>query len=192
MLIFVFFMIIKGTQMKKSWILLLLFCSLLILPSCVDDTPLAAGEIDKQALLNNEITGYQWYSEIYNTYTVNDSLINELNKLYVPGKHSFILFGKPSCSCDAPQANTFAELVKVFDAMGIDEVKYKLFSITSTKSEQPYDDILKIETIPAYFVLKDGVPIYSINDTLMYDMTHATGPNNRRLTEEYLLDALKK
>lgn len=74
----------------------------------------------------------------------------------------------PSCSsCDSIIASP-VELIKTLDMAGVAESNYIIYSMTSTSAKHPFEDLLEINRLPAAFLFRDSVPVYSILDTLKF------------------------
>lgn len=165
--------------MKK--LLFVLVCSL-IFTACTDNTPPDVTLVTKTEMLSSKKIGYQWFNDAYTDYKPDTINSKNIKDKFNPLTHRFILFGKPGCSCGDLDAESFAQIVKTLDICGVPEDNIELFNIMDVKSKHPYSNILTIKKIPAYFVLKDNIPVYSIYDSLLKDM--AKGIQNK--TEYYL------
>lgn len=132
--------------------------------------------------------GYTWFNTEYELYQPDQTVIDQIKELYSIDDHDFLIFVQPSCSCPGTH-RLFPKFVKSMNISGIDESEYKIYSMSSTSTHTPYDTMLTINRLPAFFVLKNGQPIYSIIDTIDYNYLHDILYPNK--IEEYLLEALK-
>jgi len=169
---------------------ILILAALLIFSSCQDNTPAPAEQMTKEKLLTTPLPGYQWFSQSYKDYTPNDSIINLIKTTFDATKDTILLFSKPACSCGGDESETFAQLVKVFDKANIPETNYKIYSMSSVSSYQPYKNYFTLNILPAYMVTYQGVADYSIYDTVYIEKTKLH--SNVKSMEEYLLKAFEK
>jgi hypothetical protein len=169
---------------------ILILSALLVFSACQDNTPAPADQMTKQKLLTTPLPGYQWFYQTYTDYMPNDSIINLLKTKFDETKDTIIIFSKPACSCGDLEAESFAQLVKVFDLVGIPESNYKIYSMSSVKSSHPYSKRFVLNQLPAYIVTNSGTPIYSIYDTIFVEKTKPK-PDIKSM-EAYLLIAIEK
>lgn len=169
---------------------ILILSALLLFTACQDQTPAPAEEMTKTKLLSTPLPGYQWFYQIYTGYTANDSIINLIKSTFDSTKDTILIFSKPACSCGDDEAESFAELVKVFDLANIPESNYKIYSMSSIKSSHPYKNLFELNQLPTYIVTNSGLPVYSIYDTIFVEKTQEK-PNIKSM-EEYLLIAIQK
>jgi len=167
-------------MIMKNLLLLLIISFTFI--SCTDNTPPDVTLVTKEEMLSSKKIGFQWFNDTYMEYKPDTNNTINIKAKFNPLTHRFILFGKPGCSCGDLNAESFAQILKTLDICGVPEENIELFNIMDVKSKHPYSDILTIKKIPAYFVFKDNIPVYSIYDTLLKDM--AKGIQNK--TEFYL------
>ncbi len=174
--------------MKKNLIYLFALVLVMSLNSCVDNTPADATKVSKADLMASKITGFQWFNDVYKDYEEKTIFFDAMAE-NISNEHSFILFGKPSCSCDKNSAESYAKIVKILDSLGA-EGRYKLFVANSYKADHPYKGQCNINSLPAYFILKNGVAVYSVYDSLK---KYSTLPKeSKKEFEEYILEGLKK
>ncbi len=174
--------------MKKG--LIYLFAALLAVSftSCVDNTPAGAERIAKQDLIDGKVTGFQWFADAYEEYDEKVANFEEL-KTSINGEHSFILIGKPACSCDNYDAESLAAITKILDSLKVEE-RYELLIASSYKAAHPFEDKLTINDLPAYFILKNDEAVYSIYDSLL---KYSSLPDSlQKDLEDYILEGLKK
>jgi hypothetical protein len=137
------------------------------LVACQDPaTPVQDAVKVTKSELKNEI-GYTWFWGYYNLYEPKDSIMNLIPNYFIPDSEKFVVFIEPSCTC-RPTNESPADLIKVLDSANITESKYEIYSMSSKNSKHPYLGMMKIETLPAAFLFKNGKPVYSVLDSLKY------------------------
>lgn len=129
--------------------------------------------------------GFQWIPFRKEQYIPEKTVIDSLKKYYNTD-YSFYIFAKPSCTCEGPH-NDLAYFFTIMDSVGIDYSNSEIFAMNSINNIQPYDDIIEINDLPSFFVLKNNEVFYSIRDTLVYREEHSIDDT----LEEILLEALK-
>ncbi|MEI6091469.1 MAG: hypothetical protein WCR42_13525 [bacterium] len=169
---------------------ILILSALLLFSACQDNTPGPAEEMSKEKLLTTPLPGYQWFYSTYTNYTPNDSIMNLIKSTFDLTKDTIIIFSKPACSCGDIEAESFAQLVKIFDVAGIPESNYKIYSMSSIKSSHPYSKRFELNQLPTYIVTSSGTPVYSIYDTIFVE--EAKSEPYIKSIEAYLLLGLEK
>lgn len=161
--------------------------------SCVDETPPEADLESKSNLMARNVAGFQWFPDVYEEYTTNPAYAQDLLDSYQEGTHTFVVFGQPDCSCEDSDGEMFAKVTKVLDEMGVTEDQYELYIASSINGAHPYENKFAINTLPAFFVLKNEVAVYSILDSVYQRVINNDTLNPTSLImEAHLVDALKK
>jgi len=111
--------------------------------------------------------GYSWFNYEWRSYHPNDSLVGVIESSFDPSVHSFYIFMIPGCSCDSIIVSP-VELIKTLDNAGVTESDYFIYSMNSKESNHPFEDLLEINRLPAAYMFRDSLPVYSIIDTLNY------------------------
>lgn len=173
--------------MKK---LIIIIVSVILFTACQDNTPSPGVLMTKEKLLTVTMPGYQWFSQVYNDYIPNDSIINLIKSEFDPTQDTIYIYSKPACSCGDDEAESFAQLIKVLTVANIPEANYLIYSMSSVKSSQPYAKKFTLNQLPSYMVTYNGNAVYSIYDTVFVEKVKEL-PNIRSM-EAYLLSALKK
>lgn len=156
----------------------------IVFSSCTSTEEEEAIVLDIQKMREDYISGYDWFSFEYEDYTIKSAYLEDLKNNYDNSIHSFLIYSKPSCSC-GPEYRKTAQFIKVLDSIGVETNNIQLYSVGNNNYSHPYKDKITLNNIPAFIVLKNNVPVYSINDTIIQY-------NNARFIEDCLLDALKK
>lgn len=138
----------------------------------------------------NKMPGYGWFYEEYSKYQVDTNLLNEIRKFYNPSVHKILLFTMPSCSCPNLKYKRFPQFYKILQNVGISNDQIEFYSMSSIRSRHPYDSLLLITSLPSFYILKQNKPIYSITDTLDFNIYY--GKTYPIKLEELLLEGLKK
>jgi len=133
--------------------------------------------------------GFTWFSLTYNDYIVEADVMTQIRNKYDPQAHKIIVFAKPSCSCEGDH-KYFPRFMKILDSAGIDENHYEIYSTREITNKHPYMSVYKLNHLPEFVVMKNGLPVYSILDSLNYYA--AQGINYPKYLEEFLFEAMKK
>lgn len=172
--------------MKYS-IIIILTALFLFGASCNED-PVAADA--KQMTLSEiqNVPGFEWYANEKNEYMINQKWLDDIIEEFDPQLHSFLIYAVPSCNCEGKPL-LFPPFMKILEEAGITENYFEIYSMNSVDSKHPYSEKVRVNHLPAFYVMKDSVAVYSIIDTLIYQ-ENVEGKNP---TLEYLLSvALKK
>jgi thioredoxin-related protein len=155
----------------------------LILISCSENSTNVSAE--KMTVPELAITpGYTWFSYEYDNYKPDETVITDVKSKYSESEHTFLIFAKPSCSCPGKHKQT-PEFFKSLAEANISESKCEIYSLSSINTNHPYKDIITINELPTIIVLKNGVPVFSITDTI--NNMNITNPSNALTVEKSLL-----
>jgi hypothetical protein len=168
---------------------LLGFLVLFTLISACSDNPTNV-TAEKMSLPQLVITpGYTWFNYELDNYQPDSFIINEIKATYNSSEHSFIIFAKPSCSCPGKHKQS-PEFVKTLKQANIPIEKCEFYSMTSINNFHPLQESIVIKELPTIVVLKNGVPVFSVSDTL--NNINNANPNNAIKVEQSLLFGLQK
>ena len=147
-------------------ILIILFAMSLILTSCDDSTDVDTSTHQyKRAEISNQ-PGFLWVDAKAGTYQPNQDTINLLKSAFNSKEQKIVFYAKQACSCD-PSQYPFPHSLKIMDLMGLTDSNCEIYSIYSTKSDNPYKiSGLIINAIPSIFIYKNNVPVYSVVDSV--------------------------
>lgn len=165
---------------------ILLYISIfsLILISCEESKLKEEAYIIERNELETSV-GFDWFRQNYNEYTPKSDVITQISNSYADEK--FVVFVKPTCSCKGTQFD-FPRLVRTFDDSNIPVENYELWASAKEDYEHPYMSQLEIKDLPACFLFRNGVPVYSVLDTFNFRQS-----NNADLkVEEIVLESLGK
>jgi len=126
--------------------------------------------------------GFQWFESNVIAYNCDSNILTQLKTSYKPNKHSFLFFEAPACSCDSSQLVS-PYTMRILDQMQVDTAHYKFYIMENETKDHPYSSVIKLKRLPSIFLMVDGNPVYSINDTLKIN------PSDRSI-EKIILDAL--
>ncbi|GAB1370487.1 hypothetical protein MASR1M45_05480 [Candidatus Kapaibacterium sp.] len=159
-----------------------------IIASCSDTGNNVTAE--KMTIQQLAVTpGYTWFNFEFNQYTPDSFAITEIKKEYNADAHSFVIFAKPSCSCPGKHKQT-PEFVKTLDLSQIPMDKCQIYSMASVSNNHPFKGAIEIKELPTIVVLKNGVPVFSVTDTL--NSLNDNNPNNPMTIEQTLIMGLMK
>jgi len=165
--------------------LLLLFSIIsLLLISCEESKLKEEAYIIERNELETSV-GFDWFRQNYNDYQPIQTVTEMISASY-SGNEKFVIFVKPTCSCKGTQLD-FPSLVKTFDQSNLAVEKYEIWACAKEDYEHPYMSQLEIMDLPACYLFRDGVPVYSVLDTF-----NLRSNNNNLKIEEVVLEALEK
>lgn len=147
-------------------IILLTVVFALFMVSCENDESTKEAELITYSELLNQ-AGFEWFPTRYQEYQVNDSLITLISENYNSEEHEFVMFVKPSCGCEGTQ-EIFPAIVKILDEAGIDSEKYTFYAMGDEDFNHPYIESIDINDLPTCVTLKNGIPVYSMLDSLAF------------------------
>lgn len=136
-----------------------------------------------------DMPGYSWFDEEYTLYNVDQSKVSSILNNFNPATHRIVFFTRPSCSCPGSH-RAFPAIYKILETAQIPLEKMEFYSFSSISNKHKYDSLIVVNTLPAFYVFKNGVPVYSLMDTL-YVNTY----NNVQyplLYEDLIIEGLKK
>ncbi len=168
--------------MKKK-LLLMMIGIISISAACSEDT-YNAYKMTIEEVKQSE--GYYWFDDVYQEYNPIDSLLPKIQQAFNQDEHKIIIFVAPSCDCGSDYKK-FPSLIKIFDEAGISEQNYEIYSVGENYSDysHPYQDLIHLQRLPSFVILRNASPIYSINDTIV---AHGEIPVP---LEPYLYEGLK-
>lgn len=134
------------------------------------------------------IGGYSWFQSRFDEYTPKSDMVELIKKNFDAAHHKFYVFAKPACSCE-PSNYRFPYSLKVLIEAGIDTSYIEIYSLLKVSSKHPYCSYLILRDLPSMFVIKDGIPVYSVIDSLLYDQHFI---DTALLVEDYILRGLMK
>ena len=147
----------------KKYIFAIALFAVSMLISCSDST-----DFTTKVLTESEIEstpGFSWFEVKVLIYKPNLTTIADI-KSALKSKHNFYFFATPACSCDSLQ-NIFPNAVKSLQDAGLDANTYCKFVVMKNETaDNPFKDNFKIDKLPEIFLVVDGLPVYSIGDTL--------------------------
>jgi len=151
---------LKVAIMKKILLIILLFG--VILSSCQESELKDEAYLIERSELETQ-AGFDWFRYNYDEYEVNqlaiDNIKSEFNNSY-----KFLVFVKPTCNCKGTQID-FPSLIKTFELAGIPVDNYEIWATAKEDYKHPYTDKISLNDLPSCYILKDGIPVYSVLDT---------------------------
>lgn len=153
--------------MKKILLIFLLLS--MFFYSCKETELVEEGYIIERNDLYTSV-GFDWFRERHNAYQPNSVAIEQIKNSFRPN-HKFIVFVKPTCSCQGTQFD-FPSLIKTFDEANIPAENYEIWAVAKEHYKHNHMDIIDLKKLPACYLVVDGVPVFSILDTF-YEQTDA-------------------
>lgn len=175
--------------MSKNYklILPLILAAIIGISACSNDT----GPRNAQFLTLSELRvtpGFEWFDQEYNNYQPDTNIINQIKaKLLTGGNDEFILYVNPSCACTGTQKQ-FPASIKILHESGIDEPRFKIYSMYSEGDNHPDMTRFRVNDLPTFFNRRDSIPVYSIMDSLTFYSINQ--PQNDWTIEEFVFRAL--
>ncbi len=169
--------------MKK--LLLIIIALSLGFVSCDDSsTDAEAFLTDYDKMLSQP--GFQWIPLRKDQYEPKPEFVDSVKKYFDANIFDFYMFAKPSCTCEGSH-NQIAYLFDIFDEAEISYDNCSVYAMNSINNTHPFEEILVINELPAFYVLRNGEVYYSIRDTLNKRLD-----NSKEATlEKILFEALK-
>lgn len=133
--------------------------------------------------------GYEWYDVEFQSYTPNPNTIAQIKNILKNKDFNYYIYVNPSCACTGTQKQ-FPSIMKVLTESGVPENKFEIYSMLKTTNNQPHKNKLKVNELPAFFIVKDSIPIKSVLDTLA--IRKATNPSYDPLIEDLFLELISK
>lgn len=174
--------------MIKILLKLIFFVLILTLFSCVDNSSYSENSIRVTLAEVSSIGGYSWFQPRFDEYKPKSDIVELIKQNFDKTHHKFYIFAKPACSCE-PSHSRFPYCLKVLIEAGVDTSYIEIYSLLKVSSKHLYCSYLIIRDLPSMFVVKDGVPVYSVIDSLLNDQHYI---DTVLLVEDYILKALKK
>lgn len=115
--------------------------------------------------------GYEWYDMEYQAYNPNPATISQIKDVLKVKDFHYYFYVNPSCACTGTE-KLFPSIMKVLLESGVPENKLEIYSMLKTSYNHPHKNRLKINDLPAFFVVKDSIPLVSVIDTLAYRMAN--------------------
>ena len=138
----------------------------------------------------NKLPGYGWFYGEYDKYNVDTNTVKLIQQRYNPSIHKILIYSMPSCACPGRKYERFPQFYKILQSVGISNDQVEFYSLNSLRSRHPYDSVIIVTTLPAFYVIKQGKPVYSLADTMDYNIYYGK-PYPIKL-EELLLEGFKK
>ena len=172
---------------RKLFSLLFLLIFGILFTSCSDDE----GPRNAQYITLAELRvtpGYEWFDPEYNSYKPDPAVIDSIKNQIQNSNENFILYVNPSCNCSGTQV-LFPSSIKVLHEAGIDEPRFKIYTMYSKSDNHPYMDNFTVIDLPSFFTVIDSMPKYSINDSLSRYMQ--IRPDSTWRIEDFVFRAIK-
>jgi hypothetical protein len=131
---------------------------------------------------------YFWFKAEFDSYFPDTTIVAQIQVIFDLNRHKVIYFAKPSCSCSRSQ-KAFPAMVRILKDANIPDTCSEIYSMIDTKAKHPFQDKITLHQLPSIYILKDGLPVYSLKDTL--DNLRTIDPDSGKV-EVLLLDALRK
>jgi len=135
-----------------------------------------------------ETPGYTWMNELLATYQPDSTVEKNISTLLDTNRDKFIIFARAACSCPT-EKKEFAQLIKILRDLNFPTKLYEIYAMSSKTNPNPYSNIITLKEIPAVIYMRNGVPYYSIIDTLYNNV--AKGLKYPVRLEDVLFEALK-
>ena len=151
--------------MKIRYYFILLTIIPVLFASCDNDIN-ERGEVEKVTLEEiKTIPGFEWLTQETTLYEPNTESIDGCKQAFDPAHHYFYIYAKPACSCNTKHI-IFAAINKTMSEIGISEDNFDLFIINDIDDIHPYENVLTINNIPAFYIIKDNEVTFSVLDSL--------------------------
>lgn len=152
----------------KKVIYAALFAIALISYSCTDDSTIpSAMKFNFEDM--QTLPGYGWFNEEFDKYEVKVEKIEQITNNFNPATHKIVFFTKPTCACPNLPYKRFPQVYKILYAAGVPQSNMEFYSLSSLKASHPYDSVITVATLPAFYVFKANRPVYSICDTFDFN-----------------------
>jgi hypothetical protein len=170
----------------KKLVYIFIAASLFFILAC-DDNPVQteAKEATISDLVNS--AGFSWYYEERDKYVPDAEIVDKIKQEYNAETHDIYMFVKAACTCPGNH-NYFPKVMKTLDEAGIQPGEYKIYTMTNEDNNHPYEEMIKINELPGFFIVKNTQPVYSILDSFLVDQLR----DNELVFEEYILKGLEK
>lgn len=163
--------------------------ALIILASC-EENPI---KIETQEMTIESILttpAYSGFGLFYNLFTPNQDYINQINQAFDKNSHKILFFLSPSCYQCGRIDSISPYIVKILSESNIPDTSYEIYSMQYFSSKHPYMDIITLKSLPEFWVLKNGVPVYNMADSI-FNFIYSN-PEQPLVFEKYFLESLQK
>lgn len=170
----------------KKFLVINILLALAFLSSCRENST----DVQADNLTFDEMkikSGFTWITERMKAYEPVVSKIDSIKMYYKSDVHGFYVFGKPSCSCEGVH-NEIAHFFKILQDASIPIDECDIWAMNSLNNRHPHEETITINNLPAFFLLDNGVPVYSIRDTIIKRKQYAEDKEIK--LESILLEAL--
>ncbi|MGB9701156.1 MAG: hypothetical protein ACPL1A_00350 [Candidatus Kapaibacteriota bacterium] len=171
----------------NKYIIIITFIITLTLWSC-NTTTTEPDAIQMSVEQLAETPGYTWMYELLTTYQPDSIVEKNIGALLDTNRDKFIIFARAACSCPT-EKKEFAQLIKILRDLHYPTKFYEVYAMSSKTNPNPYSNIITLKDIPAVIYMRNGVPYYSIIDTLYNNV--AKGLKYPVRLEDVLYEALK-
>lgn len=158
----------------------------LLLTSC--DTTNSEREATLLTIQQLKFTpGYEWYDMEYQAYTPDPLTISQIKNILQTKDFNYLIYVNPSCACTGTQKQ-FPGIMKVLLESGVPESKFEIYSMLKTTNNHPHMNKIKVNDLPAFFVVRDSLALSSVLDTL--SARKAINPNYDPKIEDLFLEII--
>lgn len=174
-------------KVSKLYSLLLVILLTISIISCSDDNEPRNAQFITLAELR-VTPGYEWFDPEYNNYQPDQTVIDSIKNQIQNSDDEFILYVNPSCNCSGTQV-LFPASVKVLYEAGINEPRFKIYTMYNKTDNHPYMNNFTVTDLPSFFTVIDTLPQYSINDSLRTYLQ--IRPDSTWRVEDFVFRAIK-
>lgn len=173
--------------MNKFTLILSLF-AVIVLASCENGTTQSSDAVQTTVTDLKKEPAFGWFIDEVNSYKPDSASVKSIETGYNASTDKFILFVKTTCSC-VGTTKQFPSFIKSLQSAGVLESNMEIYKMTSNTDKNPYTDKVKLNDLPRFFLVRNGVIKYSIIDTLEYKT--ARNPTNAPSIESIIVESLK-
>lgn len=148
--------------MKKLLLLIVLAASFGSFSCQEDNEPASSERLTIEEM--SSMPGYIWVKDRMATYQPDSVTIEKLRSLPKDG-YKVYAFVAGDCDCGSNR-KYFSELAKVISLIDLPDTSAEYYAMPNKRSKHPYTSILNISSLPAFYVVKNGTPVYSVMDTI--------------------------
>lgn len=177
----------KKIKNISALIILSAFLYLISCDSPTDSSIFKTNEVGFNEI--NQTPGFVWFIPRYNIYQSDTVIINKIKALIKP-EHNFYFFAQPTCECENHQ-DIFPYSVKVLHSIGLNDEKCKFVVLKDINADHPYSNIVKLKDLPEIFLVKNGISVYSIGDTIKIRKNDTSLEKSKALVEQVILEAIQ-
>jgi hypothetical protein len=153
--------------MTKTKFYLLLFCCIYCVGCENEEAIQTAKKVTLEQIINE--SAFHWYNPEYNNYQCNQAIIDSIKNDFNKDELKIIIFTSPTCDCGSDEKHLrFPQLMKVLNDANITADNYEIY-ITRDENinfKHPYSNTIKIYSMPAFYILKNGKNVFSITGYL--------------------------